>query len=327
MDPISQGAVGMIATQSVASNSKTKLAALVGFLAGTAADLDVLIKSDADPLFGLFLHRHFTHSLFFIPFGAFFVAISLWSIAKIFKNPLPFNLLYIFSFIGFATHGLLDATTSYGTVLLWPMSSSRIAWDWIAIIDVLFTLPILVFIGLTLWLKNRNYARAGMLYALFYFALLAFNQNAVFQAYLGSLPQEAKASAQKNVRLIPRLFQPFSYRGVYRHEGRIYISSLQSWPFYETQITHHGSVPHTTPQDIQNSFNVTPALQKQLNDYEWFANGFIGTHKKNPLILADYRYGNFGQPKSPLWGIEINLETQSASPLSLRKKLPGELDK
>lgn len=42
--------------------------------------------------------------------------------------------------IGMATHGFLDACTSYGTVLFWPWSDKRISWDIIAIIDPLFTI-------------------------------------------------------------------------------------------------------------------------------------------------------------------------------------------
>ena len=46
------------------------MAALVGAVAGMTADLDVLIRSSADPLLNLEYHRHFSHSLLFVPLGA-----------------------------------------------------------------------------------------------------------------------------------------------------------------------------------------------------------------------------------------------------------------
>ena len=39
---------------------------------------------------------------------------------------------------------LLDAATSYGTRLFWPFSDERAGWDWIAIVDPAFTVPLLV---------------------------------------------------------------------------------------------------------------------------------------------------------------------------------------
>ena len=43
---------------------------MVGLAAGLLADADVLISSANDPLLNIEYHRHFSHSLFFIPIGA-----------------------------------------------------------------------------------------------------------------------------------------------------------------------------------------------------------------------------------------------------------------
>ena len=48
--------------------------------------------------------------------------------------------------MGYATHGLLDSCTSYGTQLFWPFSDERVAWDTMSIVDPLFTIPLLVFV-------------------------------------------------------------------------------------------------------------------------------------------------------------------------------------
>ena len=70
MDPLTQGALGAALPQSTAVRGKyAGSAGLFGFLAGMAADLDVLIRSSSDPLLFLEYHRQFTHSLVFIPVG------------------------------------------------------------------------------------------------------------------------------------------------------------------------------------------------------------------------------------------------------------------
>ena len=117
-----------------------------------APDLDVFIKSSYDPLLSLEYHRQFTHSFIFIPFGAIIVTLFTY---YFFKKYITFFENYIFAFIGYSTHALLDACTSYGTQLLWPFSNYRFAWNSVSIIDPLLTIPILLLMFLAVILKNK----------------------------------------------------------------------------------------------------------------------------------------------------------------------------
>ena len=179
MDPLSQAALGASLSQSFANDRAKQVSALViGALAGMAPDLDILINSDSDPLLFLEFHRQFTHSLIFIPFGALLCALffypfinsrwvqNRWPTAK-----LSFIQTYLFSLLAYATHGLLDTCTSYGTQLLWPFSDERIAWNVISIIDPLFTFPVIIFILLACYKNNARYARWGFIYAVIYLCL------------------------------------------------------------------------------------------------------------------------------------------------------------
>ena len=69
MDPVSQGTVGAAFAQSSANKTNIVKVGFIGFLSGLAPDLDILIRSESDPILFLEYHRQFTHSLFFIPFG------------------------------------------------------------------------------------------------------------------------------------------------------------------------------------------------------------------------------------------------------------------
>ena len=148
MDPLSQGIVGSVAAQQKNSKEKILLITIIGFLSGMAPDLDVFIRSSYDPLLAIEFHRQFTHSLIFIPFGALIVTVFT---RLIFFKILSFFENYIFAIIGYATHGFLDACTSYGTQLMWPFSNERYAWNIISIIDPLLTIPILFFLILTIF--------------------------------------------------------------------------------------------------------------------------------------------------------------------------------
>ena len=69
MDPLTQGIVGAAAAQSLKKKNNIIIITLLGFLAGLAPDIDIFIRSKDDPLLFLEYHRHFTHSLIFIPVG------------------------------------------------------------------------------------------------------------------------------------------------------------------------------------------------------------------------------------------------------------------
>ena len=143
MDPISQGTVGVAFAQSSASKNNILKISLIGLIAGFAPDADVVIKSSTDPILFLEYHRQFSHSLIFIPFGALIVAILFF---PFFKSSLDFKQIYLASFLGYLTHGILDACTSYGTLLYWPFSNERITWNNISIVDPILTIPTLIFV-------------------------------------------------------------------------------------------------------------------------------------------------------------------------------------
>ena len=121
MDPISQGALGAVAGASCADRETIRKATLVSWAAGMLADADIFISSGSDPLLNIEYHRHFSHSLMFIPAGALLCAVVFWLLTRKWWR-LSFRKLYLFSFAGYATAGLLDACTSYGTRLFWPFS-------------------------------------------------------------------------------------------------------------------------------------------------------------------------------------------------------------
>ena len=77
MDPLTQGTLGATLATSGSRQREAVAAGVLGFLAGMAADLDVLIRSPSDPLLFLEYHRQFTHSLIFIPVGGLLCALVL----------------------------------------------------------------------------------------------------------------------------------------------------------------------------------------------------------------------------------------------------------
>ena len=82
MDIVTQGLLGATLAQSAAESTRLRLATAVGFAAGLLPDADGLIRSGDDPLLFLEFHRHFSHSLVFIPAGALIAAAIFWLLLR-----------------------------------------------------------------------------------------------------------------------------------------------------------------------------------------------------------------------------------------------------
>ena len=96
MDPVSQGTVGAAFAQTTANKNNFIKISFIGFLAGLAPDLDILIRSENDPILFLEYHRQFSHSLFFIPFGALIISLLIFPLVK---KSINLKTVYIASFL------------------------------------------------------------------------------------------------------------------------------------------------------------------------------------------------------------------------------------
>ena len=122
MDPVTHGLVGATSVQLFSDKETFRTASFIGFIAALAPDLDVFLGSASNPLLTLELHRQFSHSFIFIPFGALIVSLILWLFVK---KRITFKHTYLFSLLGYSTAGLMDYITSYGVYLFWPFLDER----------------------------------------------------------------------------------------------------------------------------------------------------------------------------------------------------------
>ncbi len=300
MDPISQGLLGACAPQAFADKSKLLIAAALGFLSGMAPDLDVLIASTDDPLLFLEYHRQFTHSLLFIPVGGL-ICSSLFH--PLFAHrQLSFRATYTFSTLGYATHGLLDSCTSYGTQLLWPFSTTRVAWHNISIVDPLFTLPILCLILWASISKRQTLARFACAWALIYLCLGAVQRGRA-EAVGHALAAE-RTHTPLRLHAKPSLGNLLLWKIVYETEDRFYVDAVR---ILATSSIYTGdSVPKL---DARRDFPWLNDDALQANDitrFAWFSNGYISKDPERPNTIIDVRYSIVPNSIDPLWGIQLD---------------------
>ncbi len=307
MDPLTQGVLGAVCAQASSDRKKLAKSALIGGLAGIVPDLDILIRSANDPLLYLEFHRHFTHSLFFIPFGGLIVSFFLYPLlAK--RWGLSYHLTLLWCIIGLGTHGLLDGCTSYGTQLLWPLTNQRFAWDMISIIDPLFTLPMLTLVILAAAGKQRVFAYAALLWGSFYMAL-GFVQHERALKIGTELAQQLKGEVIR-IQAKPSFANLVVWKVITETKNGYYVDAVKPWlPL----LSDSGRREVWTGQyidklDITRDLPWLDSDTQQARDIErfrWFSDGYIALDRNNPMRVVDVRYSLLPQQIAPLWGIEL----------------------
>ncbi len=106
-----------------------------GFFAAAAPDLDFVIGF-AGPVEYLLTHRGVTHSLVLLPVWALVLS---WLLAKLLREPGGWRALYGVSALSIFVHIVGDLITSFGTMILAPLSDWRAALGTTFIIDLWFS--------------------------------------------------------------------------------------------------------------------------------------------------------------------------------------------
>ena len=298
MDPLSQGTVGAAFAQSTANKNNIFKIGIIGFLAGLAPDLDVLIRSSNDPILFLEYHRQFTHSLFFIPFGSLIVALLIFPLVK---RSMGFKTVYLASLLGYATHGLLDACTSYGTQLFWPFSNERVTWNNISIIDPLFTIPILIFVGTAIKTRKRLFSFFAIGWATFYLSL-GFVQYERTLSVAIELAHSRGHNAER-LTLKPSFGNLILWKSIYQHEEKFYVDAIRTvrsstWCSGENirMFDYQQHLPHLDEDSQQ---------KKDIERFRWFSQDYLGFDEEKNLV-TDVRYSMIPNQITPMWGLVID---------------------
>ncbi|WP_136254078.1 metal-dependent hydrolase [Onishia niordana] len=146
MDSITQVLLGGAIGGTVLGRQLGRKAVIGGALLGTLPDLDVMIDF-GDAVADYTYHRGFSHSLFVLAGLAGLLSVltarlTRWRAGGV--TPITLGHWWLFFTFCLLTHPLLDAFTTYGTQLWWPLTTPPVSWASIFIIDPLYTLPLLV---------------------------------------------------------------------------------------------------------------------------------------------------------------------------------------
>lgn len=267
----------------------TRVAIFATTLGAVFPDVDVFVDAFShDPLAIARYHRGFTHSFVGLPIFAIALA---WLTRLFFRwyaarrgrehadwTPPSFALLFAIYAAGIASHILLDGLTDFGTRLLNPFSKDRVAWDFLFIIDFVFTALMLV-PQLAAWAHQRRESQQKRAAAMWTF-LTILALGAWSLARTAQFPFSFGA-----VIVASSIFAAVLFLPVRRRDGTAFSRTtwcragfaLSCAYILATGIAHHAAISRVRAFAMQNHISLQKigAMPMPLSFLRW--NGVILT--------------------------------------------------
>ena len=302
MDPLTQASVGAAVVAMACRKAETRHALLLGALAGAAPDLDVLIRSESDPLLALQYHRHFTHALVVAPLIGLLVAALFKGL--FFWKPWPYRRLALFAILGALTHGLIDACTSYGTLLYWPISGHRESWDIISIIDPIFTIPLCLLTVVAFAFRRPVFARGavGVCCAYLLFGVYQRNQATLIAQQIA----QERGHPLQELTVRPSFGNTVLWRIVYRSGQQYYVDAVRTTPFSSPRHYLGGTVSAYRADLVAGDGAITSVQLHDVARFRFFSQGYLYRHPTDAAVIGDLRYAMYPDSIEPLWGIRLD---------------------
>ncbi len=254
--------------------------------AANLPDTDALIRVAGYDTY-VFHHRGFTHGIAGILAGAAALAVA-WRARDPEARWRPWFLLAL---AGLVSHVLMDWTTSWGTMFLYPFSRERFALDWVAIVDPWVWGILAGGLGLGWILSARREAvnRAALGLLLAYHGLCAAS-HALAQAQF----REALARIRvrpDTVEAFPQFLSPLSWNAVAPGRDRTFQARVHALRGLEGRINVWFQAD--APWARQAPFVTTYAWWARAPVLRLVAGAGTPGHPAPPeLVLFDLRFMN-----------------------------------
>ena len=308
MDSITQAVLGASLQGALLGRWQGRKALLYGAALGTLPDMDVVIHY-GDAVAQMTYHRGFSHSLFVLSA----LALVLTLLIRHFQpNPgYSSRRLFFTLWLVLITHPLLDAFTSYGTQLFWPLMPTPTAWASLFIIDPLYTLPLLItlIVALCSGLKGKTHKALpiGLALSSLYLATSLISQHMAVSRVQEQLAQHSINA--ENIFATPTPFNTLLWR-VIVIDGEDYYEALTSW--FDQQPPQLIKLPRGA--HLQAALQDNPSHARLA----WFSGDMLRYDQLDDrLVVTDLRLGmtgyhpfrfDFAQLRDGIWHAQPFIE-------------------
>ena len=307
MDTITHGLAGYAVAKTGLARDTGRWGVIAGVAASLLPDADSLFASYYGTEFTLKYHRGFTNSiLLVVPISLLFA----WLFVKI-SGKRRFQTFFLIWVVEILVHTFLDLITSFGTMILSPLSSYRFALDWVFIIDLFLTGIFLIFsIVIMIWRsRSKTLARISVALAAAYILMCAGNHVWALSLAKG-YAHEHKLRTEK-IAALPQPLSPFHWANYIVTDNTIYVGLVNLIGVRERAASPEASLFSqlwNRYQPIQalsykphERFDDSPWVRKALNldgvaTFLWFARFPVveyeaSSNGRHRVTFFDLRFG------------------------------------
>jgi inner membrane protein len=295
MDSLTQIILGAACGEAVLGKKIGNKALLFGAIGGTIPDLDVFIGSLLynNEIDAMLFHRGFMHSILFSVLGAFLFG---WVVHKLYNSGKRLNttsqkdwiLLFFWSLF---THPILDCFTPYGTQLFAPFINYRVAFNNIAVVDPIYTLPFLICMIVLMFFNRKNnkrklWLKLGIGISSIYMIFTLGNK-----LYIDSIFRKSMNENRINYtryRTQPSIFNNILWYAIVETDSSYYVA------YYSLLDTKNR---FSNWRALPKERALSPAEFNDVNRLAWFSNQYYSVYKNDD---DTYRYNDLRYPLSDL---------------------------
>ncbi len=259
-------------------------AALIGGLLGTLPDLDVLIPFETK-IDEFVYHRGWSHSVFTHIVATPIIGEVVRRTSTALKPHL--KLVWTTVLLCFFTHVLIDAMNSYGARVFWPFYPDPVGAGSIFIIDLFFTIPLLIAVIWAFISAQWTRRLRTMFISAFIISFGYLVAGLVIQSHIHERGQAIFAAKGVNVDNVQTVVSPFNiilWRVIGQEEGKyhnLYVSLFDD-------DDNARIYTHEFDASLISCVADDPEYQKMV----WFSDGFVRLDLRDSKIVAsDYRLG------------------------------------
>jgi len=289
VDLITQTVLGAAVGEVTLGKKVGNKAILWGAIGGLIPDLDVLITPFFSDVDGLFVHRGISHSILF---PVLFAPLLAWIIHQIHKRKI--NITFYdwikLSFLSIFTHPLLDYFTTYGTGAFLPFSGYRVEFSSIAIIDLFYTLPLLLVLMLIAFISRTSTLRRKLINSAVIITTLYLIGTVGNKMYINSVFKQAFTTQSiefTRYKTVPLPLTNFLWMGIAETEEGYYMalySNFDNMPPKEFRFISRNDQklePYTENEELKRLITFTKGYYHVNED-------------DNGIYIADLRFGMAG---------------------------------
>ena len=321
MDSLTQLTLGAAVGEAALGHRIGNKALYWGAALGTLPDLDVLLNPFISNVTALGIHRGLTHSVTFWVVGALLIGTVLHRLHR--REAVPWAQWTLMAGLVLSTHALLDAFTTYGTQLLFPLTDYPVIFGTIFIIDPAYTLPMLVGASVA-WRRPpgsrvRYWANmAGLLISTTYLMLTVPSKMEAQRVF--ATGYERAGIPVERTFTKPTAFNNVLWQSVGETEDAFYVGSYSHLD---------RSVP-TTFERIPKHHHLLEGLPdtKALDRLRWFSRGYytVSQDPAGTLYVHDLRFGRsdmgLGSDGEPIFTFRLQQDPDTGAVTGFEQERP-----